>query len=138
MHVNPIKEIHLRFTLQPTNEPFQRIHIYLFPFATHRFLLAIDSFSICNQVEIVNNTSAQDNIEYLDNLLSIVGIPQTLICDNGPLFTSWQFSNWCKTPRINLIHSPPYHPKSNGLSEIAVQEVKALLEMEHSENVNPK
>ena len=45
------------------------------------------------------------------------GFPTTLVSDNGPQFTSQEFSNKMSKWKIKHILTPPYHPASNGLAE---------------------
>ena len=63
----------------------------------------------------------------IDKLLiacGTLGFPQEIVTDNGPPFNASPFENFCKTHGIRLTHSPPYHAKSNGLAEKAVQSIK--------------
>ena len=47
--------------------------------------------------------------------------------DNGPPLNSGQFRASCEKRGIKCLKSPPYHPESNGLPEVAVRVVKAGL-----------
>ncbi|XP_077548139.1 uncharacterized protein LOC144160925 [Haemaphysalis longicornis] len=50
-----------------------------------------------------------------------------LCTDNGPPFTSQQFRDFIGKVGTNHVCSSPYHPRSNGMAETAVQEAKKLL-----------
>ena len=50
-----------------------------------------------------------------------------MVSDNGPPFASAEIRQFCKQNGITLTHSPPYHPKSNGSAEKAVQNIKNFL-----------
>jgi transposase InsO family protein len=49
------------------------------------------------------------------------------LTDNGPPFNSHEFVAYCQRNDITLVHSPPYHPASNGIVERAVQSTKSVL-----------
>ena len=52
------------------------------------------------------------------------GTPNTVVSDNGPQYSSKDFSEkW----EFNHVTSSPTYPKSNGMVERAVQTVKKLL-----------
>ena len=53
----------------------------------------------------------------LQELFARFGLPETIVSDNGTLFTSMEFENFCKLLSINHLKSVPYHPRSNGLVE---------------------
>ncbi|KAJ8884729.1 hypothetical protein PR048_010925 [Dryococelus australis] len=50
-----------------------------------------------------------------------------LVFDNGPPFNSEEFNTFCWASGISGMKSPLYHPKSNRLTERAVQILKQNL-----------
>lgn len=58
---------------------------------------------------------------------TIYGLPKTIVTDNGPPFNSYDFKFFCERHNIQLLHSPSYHPQSNGLAERNVCTVKSVL-----------
>ena len=50
--------------------------------------MVIDEYSRFPFVEILNSTSAHANIPQLDSILSLRGIPEVTISDNGLLFNA--------------------------------------------------
>ena len=75
----------------------------------------------------MNNLSAYCLIEKFESIGKIFGYPVKCVSDNGPPFNSYAFAEYCKSKGIELIHSPPYHPASNGIVERAVQTTKNVL-----------
>ena len=65
----------------------------------------------------MEHTTASATLRQIRKLFSQFGMPETLVSDNGTQFTAKIFEEFCKVNGINLIHSPPYHPQSNGQAE---------------------
>ena len=55
------------------------------------------------------------------------GIPDELITDNGPQFSSAEFAQFMQEYDIKHTTTSPYHPQANGQAERMVQTVKHLL-----------
>ncbi|XP_049275894.1 uncharacterized protein LOC125760177 [Rhipicephalus sanguineus] len=60
-------------------------------------------------------------------LFATHGLPLQLCSDNGPQFNSQLFKEFLQQLGVTHITTSPYHPRSNGMSERAVQEAKKLL-----------
>ena len=56
------------------------------------------------------------------------GLPEEVVSDNGPQFTSSEFSAFMEQNGIHHNRVPPCHPASNGAAERSVQIVKKSLE----------
>lgn len=76
---------------------------------------------------VMQTTTASRVIEHLRCSFATFGLPDTIVTDNGPPFDSAEFSQYCLRLGIQLLHSPPYHPSSNGLAEQAVGTFKRSL-----------
>ena len=55
------------------------------------------------------------------------GIPDTFLSDNGPQYTSQEFSNFAKTYGFKLTTQSPYYARATGKAEAAVKEAKKML-----------
>ena len=59
-------------------------------------------------------------------MFSRFGIPDTIVSDNGPQFSSDEFATFCQKWSIEHVTSSPHYPQSNGKAENAVKTVKKL------------
>jgi len=59
-----------------------------------------------------------------------MGIPNQIVSDNRPQFTTTEFHEFCKNNGINHILTAPYHPSSNGEAEHFVQTFKNTMQKE--------
>ena len=106
--------------------PWQRIHIdYAGPFLGSMFLVVVDAHSKWPESFVMKSTTSQQTIQKLREIFSRNGLPEQLVSDNGPQFTSEEFGNFMKQNGIKHIKSAPYHPATNGLAERFVQTLKA-------------
>ena len=94
------------------------------PFLGRMFLLVIDAHSKWLEVCPMNTATSFTTIEKLRKLIATHGLPETVVTDNGAVFTSKEFQEYMEANGIVLIHTAPYHPASNGLVERAVQTFK--------------
>lgn len=106
-----------------TNKPYDRIHLDLCHIGKFNFLVAIDHYSKWMDVYVMKEYSAKSVKDKLRVQFANFGLPKIIVTDNGPPFSSSEFASFCHSNGINLVHSPPYHPQSNGLAERAVQDI---------------
>ncbi|XP_037505881.1 uncharacterized protein K02A2.6-like [Rhipicephalus sanguineus] len=108
--------------------PWSRLHIdFGGPFLGHTFLVIVDAFSKWIEVFPVSSTSADATISALRMAFAQHGLPDIIVSDNGPAFTSAQYLDFLTRNGIRRMLVPPYHPASNGAAERAVQTVKNKL-----------
>lgn len=116
--------------LIPTNlpeRPWQKLGTDLFVLKGKTYLLVVDYYSRYVEVANLSLTSSADITTHLKSIFARHGIPETLISDNGPQFSSSTFSDFATSYGFKHVTSSPKHPRSNGEAERAVQTVKNLL-----------
>ena len=69
-------------------------------------------------------TTSGTTIKELRKLFASYGLPRQVVTDNGPQFTSNEFSVFMKSNGVKHIKCSPYHPSSNGAAEHFVQTFK--------------
>ena len=107
--------------------PWQRVGTDLFMLNGNSYLLVADYFSRYPEVVKLKSTTSSSIIENLKSIFSRHGIPETIVSDNGPQFSSQEFGDFSKTYNFCHVTSSPHFPQSNGLAERSVQTMKRLL-----------
>ena len=106
-------------------KPWLRVHAdYAGPFLGHMFLILIDAHSKWMEVYPTSSSTSTTTIEKLRQCFSTLGLPEQLVTDNGPSFTSEEFRQFMSTNGVRHICVSPHHPSSNGQAERAVQTFK--------------
>ncbi|XP_049800180.1 uncharacterized protein K02A2.6-like [Schistocerca nitens] len=105
--------------------PWQRVHIdFAGPYWNSRWLIVIDAFSNFPFVVPMQSTTSAQTIQALTSIFCIEGLPEVLVSDNGPQFTSAAFESFCSANGIRHVLTPPFHPQSNGAAERFVRTFK--------------
>ena len=108
--------------------PWKRIHVdFARPFQGHTFIIAVDTYLKWPEAVVMTTTTSEKTIEVLRAMFAQHGLPEQLVSDNGPQFTSTEFAEFLKGNQIKHIRSAPYHPASNGLAERFVRTMKRTL-----------
>lgn len=119
-------------------KPWQKIGVDLFTFDQQEYLILVDYYSKFIEVEwLKSDTRSATVVTHLKSQFARHGIPETVISDNGPQFSSREFKAFAK--EWNFMHktSSPHHAQSNGMAERGVQTVKLLLKKAKTEGKDP-
>ena len=106
------------------NRPMQRIHVDYAEIEGYQVLVITDIHSKWIEAIPLRTATAATTIEALRRFFASFGLPEEIISDNGPQFVATEFVTFCKKNGIKNVHTPAYHPASNGAAEQAVQVVK--------------
>ena len=116
--------------LQPwtwASKPWQRIHIDFAEYEGEYYFVVVDAHSKWPEVFRMKSTTTEKTIEILRRLFSSHGLPEEVVSDNGPQFTSTLFADFMKLNAVKHTRSAPYHPATNGAAERFVQVLKKSL-----------
>ncbi|XP_021709560.1 uncharacterized protein K02A2.6-like, partial [Aedes aegypti] len=103
----------------------QRVHVdYAGPIEGDYYLIAVDSFSKWPEIVQTNRITSAVTISILRGLFARLGMPVTLVSDNGTQFTSAEFADFCASNGIEHLTTAPFHPQSNGQAERFVDTFK--------------
>lgn len=117
--------------------PWQVVGTDLFQWDNKEFLVVVDYYSKFFEVVQLNSTSSKAIINHMKAIFARFGIPEKVISDNGPQYSSHEFENFAKA--YDFVHSTssPRYPQSNGLAECTVQTVKHIFEKANSSKKDP-
>jgi len=116
--------------LQPTvfpQLPWQKVASDLFVWKKSHYLLVIDYFSRYIEISKLSSETAGSVIKHMSSISARHGIPQQVVSDNGPQYSSREFSKFANEYGFEHSTSSPQYPQANGEAERAVRTVKALL-----------
>ena len=110
------------------SRPWQRVHVdFAGPCFGTSYLVVVDAHSKWPEVFEMASTTAAKTIQVLRHLFGKYGLPEQLVSDNGPQFTSEEFGTFLKRNGVEHIRCAPYHPSSNGLAERFVRTFKEAM-----------
>ena len=107
--------------------PFQKVGTDLFEWEKRTYLLLVDYYS---QVALLKGTTATEVIAHMKSIFARHGIPELIVSDNGPQYSSKEFAEFMREYQCRHITSSPLYPQSNGEAERAVKTIKGLLKKE--------
>ena len=88
------------------------------------FLIAVDAHSKWPEVILMKSTTSEKTVSVLRTIFARNGLPEQIVSDNGPQFTSEEYNLFMKKNGIKHFKSAPHHPATNGLAERFVQTFK--------------
>ena len=94
------------------------------------YLLIVDYCSRFIEISKLNRTTADEDIVHTKSTSARHRIPEIVVSDNGPQYSSEAFAKFAHKYQFDHVTSSPCHPQSNGEAECAVQTVKRLLKKE--------
>lgn len=109
--------------------------LFTSPVGDEQYLITVNYYSNFWEVDRLEDSSSKTVIRKLKQNFARHGIPDKLISDNGPQYTSEYFRSFSRKWDFEHVTSSPGYPQSNGLAESAVKTVKKLIrKARHSGN----
>ena len=109
------------------NQPWEKIGIGIFTYKSKDYLCIVDYYLDYFEVDQLSNKTGEGLIKKLKKHFATHGIPDVVQSDNGPPFSSKEFSSFAEKYEFKHTTSSPKHPQSNGKVENAVKTAKTLL-----------
>ena len=108
--------------------PWQIMGVDLFEFETRQYLITTDYFSNFWEIDNMANTTSIGVIRKLKSIFARHGVPDKLrSANNGPQFSSDQFSLFANEWGFRHLTSSPRYPQSNGKAENSVKAAKNIM-----------
>lgn len=101
-----------------------------------KLLVLYDEYSRYAIIEEISSERADVVIPILHKICMTIGIPATIKSDNGPPFTSQDFSKFCLQYGINHRLITPYWPRANGEVERFNKNIKKAIKNASATNTN--
>lgn len=113
--------------------PWQRLHVdFAGPVQGKMLMVVIDAHSKWPEIFVMENTTAEETVCMLRSLFARMGLPDQLVSDNGPQFTSETFRKFASVNGFRHVTGAPYHPSTNGQAERLVQSFKKSVKADKS------
>ena len=109
------------------SRPWERLGMDLCDHRGVVYLVIVDYFSRWLEFRKLQNQTSEHTIAVLKEVFATHGLPDIVMSDNGPQFSSAHFSTFAETYGFTHTTSSPRYPQSNGESERAVRTFKQLL-----------
>jgi len=106
--------------------PWQKVASDIFTFCDRNYLVTVDCFSNFIEVDYLPDTQSKTVITELKVQFARYGIPDILISDGGPQYTSSEFKSFSKHWSFDHNVTSTGNSKANGAAEAAVKIVKKM------------
>ncbi|XP_064390623.1 uncharacterized protein K02A2.6-like [Halichondria panicea] len=94
--------------------PWQMVGTDLFELKGQQYLVVVDYYSRYPECIKLSRTTSAHIITVLKAIFARHGIPETVRSDNGPQFSSHEFTQFAQTYGFKHTTSSPHYPQSNG------------------------
>ncbi|KAI4880495.1 hypothetical protein NFI96_000640, partial [Prochilodus magdalenae] len=116
--------------------PWQVVGTDLLTWNSQDFVIIADYYSRYFEIEKLTNCTSSAVITKLKAAFARHGIPETVISDNGPCYSSTEFRSFSGAWDFRHITTSPRYPRSNGLAKRTVQTAKHILDKAKAENID--
>ena len=99
----------------------------LFEIKIAKYLLLVDYYSRFPVLRKLGSTTSKVLVQEMKAVFAELGVPDVIVSDGGPQYTSAEFKDFMKQWQIEHRVSSPRNPQSNGMAERCVQTIKTSL-----------
>ena len=119
------------------DQPFAKVATDLFELQGKTYMLCVDYYSKYPDIALLPGTTSRSTIAALKATFARFGIPDEVISDNGPQFSSFEFKKFSDHYGFKHTTSSPYFSQSNGQAERCVQTVKNVIKKAYKSGQDP-
>jgi hypothetical protein len=117
--------------------PCAKVGVDLFKFGDIEYLCTVDYTSNFWEVDRLDTTESHTVIKKLKKHFARYGIPDQVVSDNGPQFSSQEFAKFANKWMFTHTTTSPYNSKGNGKVESAVKTAKSLFRKAELDGADP-
>ena len=123
------------YTVEIPKHPWDTVYVdFLGPFPNNFLLLVmIDGRTRYPEVDVVRNTSASSTIRSFEKAFARHGLPNTIISDIGPPFTSHELKSYMQSNKISHRKITPLWPQGNAEAENFMKPLKKCIQTAYVE-----
>ena len=89
----------------------------MFETKNSKYLLLVDYYSRLPVLCKLSSTTSKVLVQEMKAVFAELGVPNVIVSDGGPQYTSAEFKDFMKQWQIEHRVSSPRNPQSNGLAE---------------------
>jgi len=119
------------------SRPWEKVDCDLFDFEDKHYLVCVDYYSDYFEVDRIFGKKGKEVISRIKSQFARHGIPDHLISDNGPPFSSREFGKFALAYEFEHLTSSPRYPQSNAKVEIAVKMAQNMKKKARLAGTNP-
>ncbi len=108
---------------------WQYVSTDLFSVKKDTYVVVVDNLTKYWDIEELTETTAQNIVLQTKKIFSRHGVPEFVISDNGPQYTSSEYKKFSEEWNFQHHTSSPHYPKGNGTAEAAVKQAKRILKL---------
>ena len=112
---------------EPTDRPWEKVAVDICNLDNKDCLITVDYLSNFWEIDRLRDTKASTCVWKLKSHFARNGIPDVVVSDNGPQFTSSEFAQFGRDWGFEHRTSSPGHQQANGQAESAVKMAKTIL-----------
>lgn len=112
---------------EATDRPWEKVGADIYTIYGKDYLISVDYFSNFWEIDRLRDTKASTCVRKLKSHFARNGIPDVVVTDNGPQFTSTEFAVFAREWGFEHRTSSPGHQQANGQAESAVKTAKNIL-----------
>lgn len=109
------------------SRPWAKVGTDLFQVEDRHYMVTVDYYSSFMEVDRLEDQTSKEVIKHLKLHFARYGVPDVLVNDNGPQYTSVQFKQFEKDWGVEHVYSSPHYPQSNCKAESAVKIIKRIM-----------
>jgi transposase InsO family protein len=119
------------------SRPWEKIGTDIFTYDDRQYLVTADYYSTFFELDYLSDTLASTVVSKLKQHFARHGIPDVVISDGGPQYTSGEFQKFQQNWVFQHEFSSPGNSKANGAAEAAVKQAKRILRKSHHHKEDP-